>query len=148
MLTEAINPPKAKTLQEVEANIAKWEEKVKVMKSQFDEKLTNGMKIAIFTNMMTNDLQDFIYTHADKKTDYDELREKVKAMTGNKIANRGPTPMDVGHVGEWREAAWYTDEGNYGDLTIEDEQQIDAVSGHLQCRNCQGYGHFARECPS
>jgi hypothetical protein len=116
------------------------------LEHQFKDEISNNMKIAVFTNRLPSTLQDYIYTHAEKDTLYGELKEKVRAMTSNKLASTKPTPMDVGQVGE---EAWPWDDGNlYDTITQDDEQQIDAVSGHLQCRNCHGYGHFARECPS
>jgi hypothetical protein len=143
LLTEVVNPTAAKDLAEVENAIVRWEEKVKMLQNQFEENVSPFIKIAILTNMLPSTLQDYIYTHADKETGYDELKEKIRAMTSNKLASMKQVPMDVGQVGE---ETWH--DGSYGEMSIEDEQQIDAVSGHLQCRNCQGYGHFARECPS
>ena len=145
MLSEAVNPPRVKNLSDVETAVATWEEKVKRLACQFEEKLSDKMKMAVFTNLMPDAIQDYIYTHADKETKYEELREKVRAMISNKVSvNAGPVPMDVGDVGgKWEETCgeqtmWGTGE----------EYEVDGVANHYQCRNCQGYGHFARECPS
>ena len=68
MLTETVNPTKAKDLKDVEAAIAKWEDKSKTLASQFGETLSNGMNMAVLTNMMPIEVQDYVYTHADKDT--------------------------------------------------------------------------------
>ena len=149
LMTESISPPKMKDLVGIESGMAKWEEKVKMLENQFGEIIGEKMKVAIMTNMLPSSLQDYIYTHIDIKTTYDELKEKLRAMVANKVAtNMGPAPMDIGNVGrqERGEEDWRGQEEEQG--YYEEEQQVDAVSGHLQCRTCQGYGHFARECPS
>ena len=146
MLSEVVNPPKAKDLSDVEMAVTRWEEKVKRLACQFEENLTDRMKIAIFTNLMPNAIQDYIYTHADKETKYEELREKVRAMVSNKVSrSMGPTPMDIGDVGGQQGEHWHEPEE---DWKREEEHQVDGVASHYRCRNCEGYGHFARECPS
>ena len=42
MLTEVIQPPRAKNLSDIEGNIIKWEEKTKALASQFKEELSKG----------------------------------------------------------------------------------------------------------
>ena len=66
MLTEVIGPPKVKELGSFETSVTKWEEKVKRLTAQFDEKLSDQMKIAIFTNMLPGNIQDYIYIHTEK----------------------------------------------------------------------------------
>ena len=100
LLTETVNPSKVKDLTEIEAGITKWEEKCKMLAGQFGEKISDRMAMAILTNMMPSSIQDYMYTHADMDPKYEELKEKVRAMVSNKIANNmGPAPMDVGGVG-------------------------------------------------
>ena len=90
---------KIRDMRDIEIEVTKWEEKLKALQSQFDEEPLNKMKIAIFTNMMPMAIQDFIYTHVEKDTEYDELKEKIRSMVSNKIAvDMGPTPMDVGGI--------------------------------------------------
>ena len=129
MLCEVTSPIKLNDLRDVETEINKWEEKVRALKTQFGEELTNGMKIAILTNMMPLVIQDFIYTHVDKDTKYEEIKDKVKAITGNKLAmNMGPAPMDI------------------GELKGGEEEDVGLVGAHVQCHRCHGYGHLARDC--
>ena len=50
--------------------------------------------------------------------------------------------MDIGEVG-----GDYDDEGTQG-YEEGGYGEIDAVVGNHKCHKCQGWGHFARECPS
>ena len=51
MMSEAINLAKIKDLDQYETVVTKWEDRIKKLCLQFNEKLTENMKIAIFTNM-------------------------------------------------------------------------------------------------
>ena len=136
MMTEAVNPNKVKDLAEVESAVARWEEKVDALAGQFGESISDRMKMAIFTSMLPTNVQDYVHAHADRDTKYPEPKEKVRAMIGNKMAaSVGQTPMDVGLVDD---EIWHDDYG----------KEVYGVTGQYQCRNCFGYGHFARECPS
>ena len=144
VLVEAVNPPKAKGLHDVESAVAKWEEKSKILATQFDEKLSDRMKMGIFTSIMPIVIQDYIYTHVEKDTGYEELKERVRSMVSNKVtASAGPAPMDIGDVKGQGDEWGHEYENGYGD-----EHEVDVVYGDYRCRNCGGYGHFARECPS
>ena len=78
MLSEAVNPPKAKNLAEVETLVSRWEDRVKRLETQFQETISDKMRMAIFTNIMPVSIQDFIYTHADKDAKYVHLRERYR----------------------------------------------------------------------
>ena len=86
MLCEVTSPPKVKELTDIEVDLNKSEEKLKILGTQFDEQFSNGMKIAIFTNMMPAMVQDYVYIHVEKDTPYDTLKEKVKVLVSNKVA--------------------------------------------------------------
>ena len=99
LLCEVTNPPKIKEMKDIETHMNKWEEKVKVLEKQFKETLSNNMRIAIYTNMLPMTIQDYIYTNVGKETKFEDLKEKIKSMVGNKLAaDSGPTPMDIGVI--------------------------------------------------
>jgi hypothetical protein len=136
LLSEAINPAVAKDLAGVEQAIVQWEEKLKKLGSQFGETLTPFMKIAILTSIIPTSLQEYVYTHIDEKLEYENLKEKIKAMTGHKLDSMKPIPADLGNVEDeyWWDAA--------------DAEEVDAVGADTQCFRCQGWGHLSKDCPS
>ena len=142
MLGEVVGPARVKELADIQTAVNRWEEKVRILNSQFDEELSNNMKIAIFTNMLPLQIQDHVYTVANKDTKYEELRDKVQAFVGNKIAvNMGPAPMDVGVVD--KDA---NESQAYDQQYDEEEWQVDAVGYNTKCYRCGGYGHLAKDC--
>ena len=58
VLVQAVNPPKAKGLHDIESAVAKWEEKSKILATQFQERSSDRMKMGIFTSIMPNAIQD------------------------------------------------------------------------------------------
>ena len=89
LLSEATRPPEIKDLRCVEASLVAWEEKLKVLKLQFGEELSNWMRVVVLTDMLPGNVQDYIYTHVDKGTTFGALREKLRAVVSNKLAQMG-----------------------------------------------------------
>ena len=136
-MSEATRPPKIKDLRTFESALGSWEEKLKVLKLQFGEELSNWMKVAVLTDMLPNNIQDYVYTHVDKGTTFDALREKLRAVVSNKVAHMsGPAPMDIGATGE--EEQWWDEEGQ--------SEEVGWVSPDVVCSRCKGLGHYARDC--
>jgi hypothetical protein len=138
LMGEVTSPPKVRDLSEVEGALNKWTEKVKQLSREFGEDIREGMKIAIVTSMMPPEIQDYVYTNIKEGAKAEAMIEKIKSVVGNKVAMMGvkPVPMEVGEVvpdGAWSES-W--------------EEEVGAVGMHVQCRQCWGYGHLQRECPT
>ena len=113
----------------MEVSVGKWEEKVSKLMSQFGEKLGDRIKIAIFTNMLPTTLQAHVYTDVQDGAKYEDVRNRIFALTSNKVAAAaGPSPMDVGQVHNWGDDQSH-DQGEY---------EVDAVSMNTQCWKCGG----------
>ena len=124
LLCDVVSPNKVKELHNIESDVNKWEEKIKMLDTQLGGKISNGMKIAIFANMMPGVIQDYIYSYVERDTVFDMLKQKVKALVDNKITmSSGATPMDIGRV--------ENDDEHMNDEDFQDFQD-DAVSMNIQ----------------
>ena len=110
---------------------------MKTLKLQFLEELSNWMKVVVLTDMFQADIQNYVYTHVDKGTTFDALREKLRAVISNRVAQvSGPAPMDVeaalGEEDRDEEEEWQ-------------EEGVNWVTLDSDCSRCKGFGHFARD---
>jgi hypothetical protein len=135
LMGEVTSPPPVRDIRDVDAALARWEQKVKTLSKEFGENPSNTMKIAIVTGMMPPAVQDFIYTNVDEKAMIEAVIEKIRSVTGNKVAMMEPTPMDVGEI--------WADGNDY-----DDDEDVGAVGAHVRCHKCEGWGHMSRECPT
>ena len=76
-----------------------------------------------------------------KDSSYREIVDKIRVLVSNKVAmNMGSAPMDIGGVQERSGQPERNDE-LHGD-------DIGAVGMHIKCHQCEGWGHYQRDCPS
>ena len=137
LMGEVAGPGPVKDVKDVPAAIQKWEGKLKVLQREFNEKLSDHMRIAILTSMMPTVIQDYIYQNISETTLFIDMVEKVKSWVGNRVAMMtGPSPMDVGEVADW-------DENEY-----DENGDVGAVGAYTECHRCGGFGHMQRECPT
>ena len=138
-MVKVVTPQKVTDVKVLEQSIAEWERKVKKLEIDYDASIKPGMKMAIFTSMCPPSIQDIIYQKIDTIREYIPLRDSVLTLVKNRITMGigGPVPMDIGKVDE-----------QHKEHEEVEEHDIDAVKSSMQCRQCNGWGHFARECPS
>ena len=97
LLTNVVNPGRIKNFNEVEAGITLWEEKVSQLDSQFNENVTDSLKMVILINAMPSGVQDHVISQMSKGAKYDEVKDIIKRYAARKAeAHNGPSPMDVG----------------------------------------------------
>ena len=97
LLAEACSPAKVRELVDVDPAICVWEHSVALLSKEFNEQVSNNMKVAIVTSMLPPSIQDNVYTSVDCEVSYEVFISKIWAVVGNKVAMMTkPTPRDIG----------------------------------------------------
>ena len=135
LMGEVSSPGQVENVSEVEAALTKWISKIQMLESQFGEMVGDKIKIATMTSMLPPVIQDFVCHNVTRDMLFETLLEKIGVWVGYRVAmNEVVTHMDVGEVG------W----SDYN----ESEEHVDAVGAWSRCNRCDGWGHFAQDCPS
>ncbi len=148
-MLNVMNPKKVKDVRYLSGAVEDWEVKVKSLGAGHDVTIDNKIKSAVLTAMCPEDVQNLIFQWMDTKTTYEDLRDKVVALSQNRAGEARPKPMEIDYV---KEDWWYWDGGcgdNYENNMFEEpvkEVEVDYV-GETRLR-CGGMGHYARECPT
>ena len=90
-----VSPPKVTDAKNLVGQVGRWEKLVKEMETEYGEKVSNGMKMAILTSMMPSNIQDIIFQQSNDKALCKDIRDKVVALVTNRVTmQEGPVPMD------------------------------------------------------
>ena len=70
-----------------------------LLSKEFNEQVSNNMKVAFVTSMMPPSIQDYVYTSVDCEIPCEASISKIWAVVGNKVAMMTKlTPMDIGYA--------------------------------------------------
>jgi hypothetical protein len=146
-MLNVMNPKKIKDVRYLSGAVEDWEVKVKGLGTDHDVTIDNKIKSAVLTAMCPEEVQNMIFQWMDTKTTYEDLRDKVMALSLNRAGEARPKPMEVDHVKE----DWWWDGGgweNYENSGFVEEEKVEVDYVGESCLRCGGMGHYARECPT
>jgi hypothetical protein len=147
LVSQVTNPPKIKSLRDVETDMNKWEEKVKTLSREFNENFSNVVRIGILTTIVPAEIADQIYLTVDVNSTYAAVSAKIRAVVSAKVSMMGDkaVPMDCSQVMSQQQTYFENGSEHYSG---NEEDEVGAVGAHIQCHTCSGWGHLSRECPS
>ena len=104
------------------------------------ETLSEKLRIAFMIRMLPQSLQDRVQEHLDRLTTYQEVHDKVVSLVQSSSKYSSGDAMDCSQLDERSGSpggSWEDEEG----------EDVNALS-RFQCSRCNGYGHYARDCPT
>ena len=109
-MVKTMVPGKLKKNEDFNVAISRWEARVNTLARDYNEKISEMMKIGILISMVPDDLQEMLLQQADNLKDYRAAKYKVTNLVDARAKLKDPNAMDVGAVddvdGEW-------DQGEY-----------------------------------
>ena len=165
-ISQALNPPKIANSTKADMNIEAWEDKMAKLSTEYGEKLSAKMKVAVLYAMLPKDLQEKVLDKCavnwdsvkddDAAAIYGRVKEEMKNIAKSRRDMVTPKPMEVDHVQtDW---SWWSCDG-YEEEQVHDEgEQEEALQGINYvgkgkgkgkglCWTCGEPGHRAAECP-
>ena len=115
VLGEVVSLGAATHIREVPRMVEEWEVRVVRLEGEFDEKLSEAIKVAILIQMLRKEMQDMVFQMGSliggrEKLDYREIRDEVVSVAGNKAEQRRPKENEV--MAAWPQTHW--DDDGYG----------------------------------
>ena len=113
-----VDPPKCKSELDISQCVHAWEAKVALLNSRHNEKISDGLKLAILVSMVPLEFQNLIMQHgsgrlADMK--YNVQRDYLLNLAEQKLQLKKPSPTGVNNVNEesdWENStdvdSWYS----------------------------------------
>ena len=104
-MVKAITPGHVKDIKDLEKEVASWEEAVRDLMKDYNEEISDKMRMAVFTSMCNSSLQDIIYQKVDTLTTYASLKESILAIVRNRIimGHGGAVKMTINEIKEQEE---------------------------------------------
>ena len=99
---QAVNPGKITNVTDVLTKVLAWEQILARLKSEYNEELSGGMKMALFVSMLPKRLMEMVMQNSamtETEAPYERVRTQVLTVAKQKASLRNPQPMDVDQVG-------------------------------------------------
>lgn len=156
LMVRVMVPGKLRKNEDIGTAIARWEAKLVALERDYQERVSERMRIGILISMVPDDLQEMLLQQAEHFTEYRLAREKVMTLVDTRMKLKDPNAMDVGNVSGnyWGHAvdpgygAEDSEWNGFGeDSGYEEYSCVDSVGkGAAQCYRCMGFGHMAAQC--
>ena len=82
IMLKVMLPPKIGKNQDVNTQVNKWESLINILERDYQEKVSDMMKVGLLIHVMPDDLQDTILQHADRLREYRPVKEKSRQSRG------------------------------------------------------------------
>ena len=84
-MVEAIAPPKVSQLKDYETSVRAWEEKLRLLERDFDERISPKLRMAILTSMCPASIQDWIYQQGESLGEFAGMLERTRTLVRNRL---------------------------------------------------------------
>ena len=84
-MVEVVAPPKVSQLKDFEMSVRAWEEKLRLLERDFDERISPKLRMAILTSMCPASIQDWIYQQGESLGDFAGMLERTRTLVRNRI---------------------------------------------------------------
>jgi hypothetical protein len=168
LISQVINPAKIVDARKADVAIEMWDDKLVKLSTEYGEKLSDKLKVAVLYGMLPKDLQeralDKCAINWDQTKEGDatliltKIKEEVKNVAKSRRDMVTPRPMEVDNIQaewygwgpsqDWHEEQAPSEEGQEGtEFDINYVGKGAKGKGKGKCWTCGETGHRAAECP-
>jgi hypothetical protein len=169
LISQVLNPAKITDARKADVAIEMWDDKLVKLSTEYGERLSDKLKVAVLYGMLPKDLQERALDkcainwdqtkESDATTILTKIKEEVKNVAKSRRDMITPRPMEVDQVAADEEEQEYHEY----DMNHEGDLEVNFVGkgggnynskgfkgkgkGKGACFTCGEHGHRAAECP-
>ena len=170
LISQVLNPAKISDARKADVAIEMWDDKLVKLSTEYGEKLSDKLKVAVLYGMLPKDLQERALDkcainwdqtkESDATTILTKIKEEVKNVAKSRRDMITPKPMEVDQVAAEGEDQQYGEEypnqdgelevnyvGKGGGNYYSAKGSKGKGKGKGACFTCGEHGHRAAECP-
>ena len=170
LISQVLNPAKISDARKADVAIEMWDDKLVKLSTEYGEKLSDKLKLAVLYGMLPKDLQERALDKCainwdqtkeeDATTILTKIKEEVKNVAKSRRDMITPRPMEVDQVAAGEEDQQYSEEYPNQDGEVEvnyvgkgggnyyyAKGSKGKGKGKGACFTCGEHGHRAAECP-